>query len=191
MRNNHVVRCFVAFAAASFAAGQAGAAEPKESSKEQIKRGEYLVIFGGCNDCHSPKLMTPKGPQPDPARLLSGYQANAPLPPPPPAGTIGPNPNQWAAVINADFTAWLGPWGVSYAANLTPDTATGIGGWTVDQFIQTIRTGKHLGVGRPILPPMPVDNIAVLSERDLRAMFAYLKSIKAIKNQVPPPTPPK
>jgi len=191
MRVNHVVQCVVAFAAASLAGGQAWAAEATASSKEQIKRGENLVNFGGCNDCHSPKLMTPKGPQPDPARLLSGYPANAPLPPPPPAGTIGPNPNQWAAVTNGDFTAWLGPWGVSYAANLTPDTATGIGGWTVDQFIETMRTGKHLGVSRPVLPPMPVDNIAVLSDRDLKAMFAYLKSIKAIKNQVPPPTPPK
>ncbi|HZQ59913.1 MAG TPA: diheme cytochrome c-553, partial [Casimicrobiaceae bacterium] len=89
-----------------------------------------------------------------------------------------------------DLTAWAGPWGVSYAANLTPDK-TGIAGWTVDQFIQAMRTGKHLGVGRPILPPMPWQQIGKLTDRDLRAIYAYLKSLKPIDNQVPAPTPPK
>ena len=123
-------------------------------------------------------------------RLLSGHPADAQLPSVPP-GVVGPNPNQWAALTNADLTAWAGPWGTSFAANITPDIATGIGGWTGDQFIRTMRTGKHLGVGRPILPPMPWFDLAVLNDGDLRAVFAYLKSIKPIKNQVPQPIPPK
>jgi hypothetical protein len=69
--------------------------------------------------------------------------------------------------------------------------ATGLGGWTVDQFIKTMRTGKHLGVGLPILPPMPWFDIAVLTDSDLKAMFAYLKSMKPVQNPVPPPIPPK
>jgi len=89
------------------------------------------------------------------------------------------------------LTAWAGPWGVSYAANLTPDKRTGLGAWTADQFIKTMRTGKHLGVGRPLLPLMPMAAIAALTDADLRALFAWLRSIKPIENQVPQPSPPK
>jgi len=191
MQIARVVQLVIASATASLVFGQATAAETAAPSKEQIKRGEYLVNFGGCNDCHTPKLMSAKGPQPDPARLLSGHPANGQIPPLPPPGLIGPNPDQWATITNSSFTVWVGPWGTSYAANLTPDVATGLGGWTADQFAKTMRTGKHLGVGRPMLPPMPWFNVAVLNDRDLRAMFAYLKSIKPIQNQVPAPVPPK
>jgi hypothetical protein len=160
------------------------------ASNQQIKRGEYLVNYGGCGDCHTPKRMTPNGPAPDGSRLLSGHPANAPLPPVPP-GIVGSNPNQWGALTNNDLTAWAGPWGISFAANLTPDSATGLGGWTSDQFIKTMRTGKHFGVGRPILPPMPWYDIAVLTDADLNAVFAYLKSVNPIQNQVPAPIPPR
>jgi cytochrome c553 len=160
------------------------------SASKQVKRGEYLVNFGGCNDCHSPKVMTPNGPAPDKALLLSGHRADAQLPPIPP-GVVGGSPGQWAALTNADLTAWVGPWGTSYAANLTPDKATGLGGWTAELFIKTMRTGKHLGVGRPLLPPMPWYDLAGLSDADLRAIFAYLRSLKPIHNPVPAPVPPK
>ena len=186
-----LVQLVIASVTASLIFGHAMSAEVAASAKEQIKCGEYLVNFGGCSDCHTPKLMSNKGPQPDPARLLSGHPANAQIPPPPPAGFIGPNPDQWATITNNEFTVWVGPWGTSYAANLTPDLATGLGGWTADQFVKTMRTGKHLGVGRPLLPPMPWFDIAVLNDQDLKAMFAYLKSIKPIQNQVPAPVPPK
>jgi cytochrome c553 len=169
-------------------AGPVAAAEPAKKGSEQARRGAYLAMYGGCNDCHTPKHMTPNGPEPDAARLLSGHPAGAALPPVP-AGAL--SPDGWMAMTNKDLTAWAGPWGISYAANLTPDKATGLGAWTADQFIKTMRTGKHLGVGRPILPPMPWPGIAALSDSDLRALFAYLQSINPIANQVPPPVPPK
>jgi mono/diheme cytochrome c family protein len=174
-------------AVALLTAAFAVAAQTTPAGKDQVKRGEYLSIIGGCNDCHSPKLMTPKGPTPDPARLLSGHPANAQLPAIP-AGLFGPD--KWAGLTNGDFTAWVGPWGVSFAANLTPDAATGLGAWTPAQFIQSMRTGKHLGVGRDILPPMPTYALAALTDSDLKALFAYLKSLKPIRNQVPAPLPP-
>jgi mono/diheme cytochrome c family protein len=164
----------------------ANAAEPGKASSA-VKRGEYLVGIGGCNDCHSPKLMTPQGPQPDPAKLLSGHPANV-QPAPVPPGVL--SPQGWVALTDGNFTAWAGPWGVSFAANITPDKATGIGGWTAQQFIQTMRTSKHLGVGRPILPPMPTWSLAALSDADLKAVFAYLQSLKPIANAVPAPLPP-
>jgi hypothetical protein len=166
------------------------AAQSTGASKEQLKRGELLVKFGGCHDCHTPKVMTPNGPGPDPARLLSGQPEQAARLPTLPPGLIGPNSSQWGGVTNNDLTEWVGPWGTSYAANLTPDQS-GLGSWTADLFIKTMRTGKHFGVGRPLLPPMPWYDIAVLSNTDLKAMFAYLRSIKPIRNLVPQPLPPK
>jgi hypothetical protein len=90
------------------------------------------------------------------------------------------------------LTAWAGPWGVSFAANLTPDVSTGIGEWSEQTFIQTMRTGKHQGQpnGRDILPPMPWFNLKEMPEDDLKAMWAYLRSIPPIKNQVPFPVVP-
>lgn len=159
----------------------------KLPSTEQIKQGAYLVNAGGCNDCHSPKIFTAKGPIPDTTRLLSGASQDSKVPAIP-AGILGPD--KWGGLCNNDMTIWAGPWGVSFAANITPDNLTGIGAWTEDAFIAAMRTGKHLGAGREILPPMPWFNLALLHDSDLKAMFAYLKSLKPIGNQVPEPIPP-
>ena len=180
----------VAVAVAAVAYAQVAVAQTHIASRPELRRGEYLVKYGGCSDCHTPKNTTPQGPVPDPARMLSGHPADAQLPPVP-AGVVGPTPTQWGAITNNDLTAWVGPWGTSYAANLTPDPETGLGKWTADQFMKTMRTGKHLGVGRPVLPPMPWYDVAVLNDADLKAVFAYLQSLKPIRNAVPPPLPPK
>jgi mono/diheme cytochrome c family protein len=148
---------------------------------DAVQRGKYLVTITGCNDCHTPKNMGPNGPQPDMAHLLAGHLADAKLPPPPKGS--GP----WMIVGSGDLTAWSGPWGVSFAANLTPDKATGIGSWPLASFVKALRTGKHMGVGRPILPPMPWEDFAVLTDRDLAAIYAYLQSIPPISNKVPEP----
>jgi mono/diheme cytochrome c family protein len=151
-----------------------------------IARGRYLATIGGCNDCHTPKLLRPGGPVLDSSRLLSGHPADAKVPPMP-AGVLGPD--RWGALVNPSLTAWAGPWGISFSANLTPD-ATGLASWTAEQFLQTMRTGKHMGVGRQILPPMPWYDIGQLTDEDLRALFAYLRSLKPVQNAVPAPIPP-
>jgi cytochrome c553 len=170
------------------AVAQPGFAQSTGASQAQVKRGQYLATFGGCGDCHTPKVMTPNGPGPDTSRLLSGHRADAD-PTPLSMGVL--KPSRWAAMTNSDLTAWAGPWGISFSANLTPDKATGLGKWTVAQFTQAMRTGKHLGSGRPILPPMPWADIAVLTDKDMKALFAYLQSLKPISNPVPEPIPPK
>jgi hypothetical protein len=96
----------------------------------------------------------------------------------------------WETVASTTFTAWSGPWGVSFTANLTPDPETGLGRWTLQNFKDTIRTGRHLGRGRPILPPMPIPMYKHFSDQDLEAIFAYLQSIPPVKNRVPEPLPP-
>lgn len=170
----------------SFALSPA-AEKPSGTSAEQIARGRYLVTICGCNDCHSPKVMSPHGPIPNPAKLLSGHPAEVKLPDPP-ANVMAPD--KWAIMASMELTAWTGPWGVSYTANLTPDPATGLGGWSEEIFIKSIRTGKHMGTGRQILPPMPWDMIGKMKDQDLKDVFAYLKSIPPVKNLVPQPVPP-
>jgi hypothetical protein len=93
---------------------------------------------------------------------------------------------------NDSLTAWAGPWGVSFAINLTPDVETGIGEWSEESFIRLARTGKHQGQpnGRDILPPMPWFNMKELTDADLKAMWAYLRSLQPVKNQVPLPVLP-
>ena len=152
---------------------------------EEVARGEYLVDSGGCHDCHTPKNPGPTGLQPDTTKLLSGFPQDRQVPPAPKLAE-GP----WAAVALYDLAAWSGPWGLSYSANLTPDKDTGLGTWTPEVFIAALRTGKHMGVSRPILPPMPWETISRFSDADLRAIFAYLKSVKPVKNAVPAPAPP-
>jgi mono/diheme cytochrome c family protein len=144
-----------------------------------VKRGEYLVTVGGCNDCHTP--LKAGALEPDMTRMLSGHPATAVLPKAPiPSG-------QWIAAFDATGTAFAGPWGVSYTRNLTPDKETGLGDWTEQQFIETLRNGRHQGRGRELLPPMPWFNYAKMTDDDLKAVFAYLRSIPAISNKVPDP----
>jgi hypothetical protein len=155
--------------------------------KMLVERGKYLVDFGGCNDCHSPKVMGPNGPTVDATKLLSGAPASNPVPAMP-EGVLGPG--KWGAVASMDLTTWVGPWGVSFARNLTPDRETGLGSWTEAMFIKAMRTGKDMGEGRPILPPMPWEGVGKLKDADLKAIFAYLKSLKPIHNPIHDPIPP-
>jgi mono/diheme cytochrome c family protein len=156
----------------------------KRPVTDQIARGKYLVGYGDCIACHTPLKMGPNGPEPDSARMLSGHPQNAELPPPPKLDNT-----PWFAAT-AGMTAWTGPWGISYAANLTSDKDTGIGFWTEDMFVKAMRTGKHMGHGRAILPPMPWHSIGTLSDEDLKAVYAYLQSVPAIANRVPGPVGP-
>jgi hypothetical protein len=153
-------------------------------------RGKYLVTTLGCHDCHTPKAPGPNGaPILDTAKLLSGHPEKLP---PPSWSPEDLKQKGVAAAANPTFTAWAGPWGVSYASNLTPDKETGIGEWNADMFIAVMRTGKHQGQpnGRDILPPMPWFNLKEAREAELRSIWEYLRTLPAIKNQVPFPTPP-
>jgi mono/diheme cytochrome c family protein len=163
----------------------AAAAAPATVDAARIARGEYLVNFGSCHDCHTPWKLGPKGPEPDMARALTGHPSDLVMPPPP-AAEAGP----WITTAAASMTAWSGPWGVSFTANLTPDKETGLGEWTEEMFIATMRTGRHQGKGRPILPPMPWFSLQKLTDEDLSAIFAYLQSLKPVHNRVPQPIDP-
>lgn len=167
--------------ATALAASLLSAATP---SNALAKRGDYLVKIMACNDCHTPFKLGPQGPEPDMSRMLSGHPATLTMPPAP--APQGP----WVWSGAATNTAFAGPWGVSFAANLTPDKATGLGAWDEKTFIAAIRSGRHMGKGRPILPPMPQPTYRFATDADLKAIFAFLHTLPAISNRVPDPLAP-
>lgn len=164
----------------------ASAKENYGGYESQVDYGRHLVEVIGCGDCHTPKKMTAQGPVPDTTLLLSGHPAAMPAP-----DVNRKELESKGIAATNDMTAWVGPWGISYAANLTPD-ATGIGNWSEDQFIRAIREGKAKGLenARPLLPPMPWQDLRLMKDEELKAIFAYLKTVKPINNIVPAPAPP-
>ena len=166
------------------------AAEPPKQglsfgTSTRATRGKYLVTIMGCSDCHTPMKMGSKGPEPDMSLFLAGHPSKVKLPPAP---KLESTPWVWAG--SATNTAFAGPWGTSYAPNLTSDPDTGIGAWTEENFVKALRTGKHLGVGRPIAPPMPWMAFGQATDEDLGALFAYLKTVPPVKNLAPEYQPP-
>jgi hypothetical protein len=172
--------------AALLLASSSALAADDMATNDLVARGKTLVTFGGCHDCHTPKNFGPHGPELDMTRELSGHPAAQKLPP---MDKQALTPGYWV-LMAPDLQTFVGPWGVSYAANLTPDGQTGLGLWTEDVFIKTMRTGKHAGDGRPLLPPMFTENLRVLPDSDLKAIYAYLRSLPPIKNVVPQPVAP-
>ncbi|MFZ2899861.1 MAG: c-type cytochrome [Saprospiraceae bacterium] len=163
------------------AAPAASAENSQPASEELRQRGEYLVSTMGCHDCHSPKQMGPQGPEIIPELMLSGYPSDRPYP----KIDRSALPEGWV-LFTPDLTSAMGPWGVSFAANITSD-ASGIGAWSEEQFRKAIREGKFKGLDgtRPLLPPMPWFNFAKLTDEDIRAIYTYLKSTPPVRN-VPP-----
>lgn len=155
------------------------------SLQDTIERGRYLVRIGGCGDCHSSKTFGPEGQKENEDVLLGGYQP----------GDSFPIPDKkivrHSVVFNQQNTGFSGPWGISYAANITSDDS-GIGTWTYGQFELAMRKGKYMGLegSRTLLPPMPWPNYREMTEGDMKAIFAYLKHTKPVKNIVPAPKAP-
>jgi cytochrome c553 len=174
--------CVASVLALSLAA--ASALRAQSGSESQVERGKYLVGITGCHDCHSPKMAGTMKPVPD--LILSGRPQTTKVP----SGAPG------EIHASEDFTAFTGGWGSTVASNLTPDPATGLGlRYSEAKFIQTMRTGKK-PEGVALMPPMPVDVYVNMKDDDLKAIYAYLKTLKPIRNavragMVPQPGPSK
>lgn len=201
MKLQHTLKLGAAFFATSLILSCSNMADDKEDSGDSTSQtsntnfggynspeawGKHIVTVSGCIDCHTPKQMTPQGPMADSSMLLSGYHAASPD-----IDVDRADMERKGLVVTRDLTEWIGPWGISYSANLTSDS-TGIGGWKEDQFIYALREGKTKGLpqSRPILPPMPWMEYRHMTDDELKAVFAYLKSTTPVKNVVPPPKPP-
>jgi len=158
--------------------------------ESQVKWGEHIVTVCGCNDCHTPKKMGPNGPEPDMSLMLSGHPSQTP-----PMPIDQKEAAKKGMIVTQTLTAWSGAWGTTFAVNLTPDS-TGLAAWKEEQFMKAIREGKWMGLDgtRPIMPPMPWQMYRNLTDDELKAVFAFLRSIPAVHNIVPqaqlmPPPP--
>jgi hypothetical protein len=198
MSRRHLFRVTLVVSGLSLALLGAATAKPAKEAKgkgkdakaaeDPVARGRYLVSFAGCNDCHTPWVFNKElgMPVPDHTRFLSGHPAGGPEP------TAKVDPKTDLAFIGATFTAFKLPFGMVYSANLTPDKETGIGNWTEEMFVGVFRKGLHMGVeGRPVLPPMPWQEYRNMTDDDLKAVFAFLKTIPAIHNPIADPKVPK
>jgi mono/diheme cytochrome c family protein len=161
--------------------------------ESQVKWGEHLVKIGGCNDCHTPKKMGPNGPEDDMSLMPSGHPSNQP-----PTAFDAKDAAKKGLILTQTFTSWTGPWGTTFAANLTPDS-TGLGHWTEAQFLKALKEKKWMGLDntRPLMPPMSMMSATIMSDDELKAIFAYLRTIPPVKNVqpaavlLPPPPAPK
>lgn len=160
------------------------AADPADKDTAAwIAQGSHLVTITGCNDCHTPKSFTPNGPQFHADRLLSGFNADQPVPD---FDTLRAKAG-WVQ-MNPDMTAAAGPWGITFAANLTQG-ASGAASWPFENFKRAMREGKAKGLenNRMLLPPMPWQNYAALTDDEIKAIYLYLQSIPAVENLPPQP----
>lgn len=180
---------FAFFIVAGFAVIPAVAADDFMASTgdKGIDRGKQLVIEGNCDYCHTPLIETRESPVPDMKRRLSGHPQDGELPKLPGAEVGSPEWIEFLATL--DTTEWAGPWGIVFAKNITPDPETGIGKWNEEIFITTMRSGIHIDLKRAILPPMPWEDYAKLSDEDLKSLFAYLMTLPPVRNAVPKPIP--
>lgn len=192
MKKLVILSCMAAFrlVAVFFSCNPPAAKESAEKntpldSAQLVQRGQYIVNSSGCDDCHSPKIMGPQGPVPDPERRLSGHPSEQAI------GIPHPEDLKQFILFDPGLTAYIGPWGTSFSANLTSDP-TGIGNWNEAQFLLAFKHGKYKGMenGRSILPPMPWKMFANFTDEDAKAVFAFLKTTKPVKNSVPTPIPP-
>lgn len=141
-------------APAPVAPAPVAAAAPAETPAQ---RGEYLVLVGGCDDCHTPGTMAGAA---DMKRRFSGSEI-----------------------------PWSGPWGTTYAKNLTSDPETGLGKWSEEQIYRVLRHGQRPD-GSVLLPPMPWQRMAFMKDEDVRAIAAFLKTVPPVKHQSPAALPP-
>ena len=91
--------------------------------------------------------------------------------------------------LSGSELGWSGPWGTTYARNLTPDMETGLGSWSEDDIVHALQTGKRPD-GSELLPPMPWPDFAHMTPRDVRSVAKYLKSLPPVRHQSPPALPP-
>ena len=155
---------------------------PNKFSDKQVSEGEVLVMEARCNFCHTPELTEDDKYF---GKILFGHPYDKKLPDLPnvPVGS-----QQWMEFVsNLDSTVWIAGNKVVFSANITPDIETGIGSWSKDDFINTIRTGMHPGWKKKVNKPMPWLDYAKLSNDQLTSIYSYLMSQQPVHNKVPEP----
>lgn len=139
-------------------ASRPASAEKVEATPERLARGEYLATHvSNCLDCHSDHVATYGFP-------------------------IKPGTEGQGGFI---FDKKLGFPGTVAAQNLTPDPETGLGNWTDGEILRAMREGVDRN-GNALFPMMPYEHFRVMSDEDAKSIVAYIRTLKPIRNQVPP-----
>ena len=125
----------------------------------QVQRGEYLVELLGCGSCHTDGALEGV---PDFDKALAGSSI----------GIAFSNPmgNRYPGIV--------------FPPNLTPDPDTGLGGWSDKQIANAVRYGAGRHTSRRIVI-MPWQGYSKMTEEDVTAIVAYLRSIPAVRHDVP------
>jgi mono/diheme cytochrome c family protein len=87
--------------------------------------------------------------------------------------------------LNAGGREFPIPTGAVYSTNITSDKETGLGAWTDQQILDAITKGISRD-GSRILPVMPYEKYSGMAQQDLKALIAYLRTLKPIKKTTPP-----
>lgn len=131
--------------------------QKRPSVDDRLAYGKYMWNASGCTECHTKQE---KGKQIPGMEMAGGFEFN------------------------------MGPMGKAYSSNLTPDEETGIGTWTEENFLARFRIYKDSGYVIPTVQkgamqtPMPWSMYAKMTDEDLLAIFAYIKTLKPVKNRV-------
>ena len=145
--------------------------------QDTLEQGKYIATIAGCTECHTPY----KPEYQDPTKLtldqLKVLSFN------------GVAANDETKLLAGGRPFDLGPAGVLFTRNITPDEATGIGAWTDEQVKIAIKTGLNKD-GQVLFPVMPYHVYNGMADADLDAVVAYLRSVNAVSNEVPARTIP-
>lgn len=126
-------------------------------ANDQVAYGAYLFTAAACNDCHTKKE---KGAPVAGMELAGGFEF------PMPYG------------------------GIARSANITPDKETGIGNWSEDAFVQRFKIYSDSSYKSPVMKKgefntvMPWTMFTTMKTEDLKAIYAYLRTVKPVKNSV-------
>jgi len=136
-----------------------------------LAQGRYIATIAGCTSCHTPdrpEYLNPQTLTIDQIKTLA-FDGNDAL--------------DISKFLAGGRAFDLGPGGVVYTRNLTPDDATGLGTWTDEQIHLAITTGLSKD-GKTLFPVMPYHVYNGMADSDVEAVIAFLKSVNAVENTV-------
>ncbi len=160
---------FMGIVGAMLWSGGVAASPPLQD--DPVTRGKYLANIAGCVDCHTPLVpqFDPKNPNDLQKLAFSNREVL----------------DTSARLLGGGQPFDLGPGGVIFSRNLTPDKESGLGDWTDDEIKTAIRTGQSRK-GNVLHPLMPYHVFNSMADGDVSAIVAYLRSVPPVKNSVPP-----
>ena len=144
---------------------------------DTLQQGKYIATIAGCTECHTPLKAEYQDPTKYTLEQLQTISFNA-------IAALDET-----KLLSGGRAFDLGPAGILFTRNLTPDKETGLGDWTDEQIKIAVKTGVSHD-GKVLFPVMPYHVYNGMADADMEAVVAYLRSVNAVSNQVPESTIP-